>query len=146
MKLNQIGVIHSPYKQKNKAPKQGKFASDISTIEVFEEYQEALDGVESLTHLIVLYWADKADRNALTTTPPWTSETYGIFATRSPNRPNPISFCVAEVVKVEGKTIKAKYLDALDQSPLLDLKAYTPKVDSYPNAHRNDEHFQIDPK
>lgn len=139
MKLKQIGQIHSPYKTKEDAPKQGKFQNDISEIEVFDHYKEALTGVENLSHLIVLYWGDQANRERFETSPPWSTDTFGVFATRSPNRPNPIAFCVVEVVEVTELSIKVKHLDALDKSPLLDIKAYDAAIDAYPHAKRRTE-------
>lgn len=139
MHLKQIGIIHSPYQTKKEAPKQGRFNDDISELEIFDEYKAGLKDVESLTHLIVLYWGSKADRSSLKTTPTWSSEKKGIFSTRSPNRPNPITFCVAEVVQVSENKIQVKNLDALDQSPLLDIKAYSAEIDSYPEAKRKDK-------
>lgn len=138
MQLKQIGVIHSPYKTPEEAPKQGKFEEDISEIEIFDEYKPALKTLDKLTHLVVLYWGSKAKRDKIETQTPWSSEIRGVFATRSPNRPNPIAFCVAEVVEVTSNRIKVRNLDALDKSPLLDIKAYSAEIDSYPEASRKE--------
>ncbi len=62
----------------------------------------------------------------------------GVFSTRSPNRPNPVAFCVAEVVEVKDNCLKVRNLDALDQSPLLDIKAYSAEIDAYPEAKRKE--------
>lgn len=136
MMFKPIGRIHSVYKEKKEAPKQGKFKEVVSEIEIFSDYVAALRGVEGLTHLLVLYWGDQANREVTETIPPWTSEKFGVFSTRSPNRPNPIAFCVVEVVEVQENKLRVKHLDALDQSPLLDIKAYDPEIDCYPEARR----------
>ena len=69
MELKQIGVIHSPYKTTKEAPKQGKFEDTVSEIEIFNEYKAGLTSVEQLSHLIVLYWGNQADRSTLKTKP-----------------------------------------------------------------------------
>ena len=98
IELKQIGIIHSPYQTKEEAPKQGKFDHKISEIELFDEYKVGLKNIEKLTHLIILYWGSQSDRQTLKTKTPWSEETMDVFSTRSPNRPNPVAFCVAEVV------------------------------------------------
>lgn len=138
IELKQIGIIHSPYQTKKEAPKQGKFDHKISEIELFDEYKVGLKNIEKLTHLIILYWGSQADRKPLETKTPWSEETMGVFSTRSPNRPNPVAFCVAEVVEVKDNRLKVRNLDALDQSPLLDIKAYSAEIDAYPEAKRKE--------
>ena len=71
IRLIQIGVIHSPYKSAGDAPFQGRHRNDDSTIEVFEAYEPALLHIEHCSHLIVLYWADRANRKTLQTRTPW---------------------------------------------------------------------------
>lgn len=136
IELKKIGVIHSEYKNKKEAPRQGALSSNISTIEIFPQYVKALKRIDELSHIIVLYWGDKSDRNSLESIPPWEKEdkTYGVFSIRSPNRPNPIALCVCKILSVEDNLIKVTGLDALDGSPLLDIKAYAPELDSYPEA------------
>lgn len=134
MELKKIGVIHSVYENKKDTPRQGMLSSQESTIEVFSEYAKALKKLERLSHVIVLYWGNKADRTAIESTPPWSDESYGVFAIRSPNRPNPIAFCVCKILSVKKNMIKVTGLDALNGSPLLDMKAYSAEIDSYPEA------------
>jgi len=132
--LKQIGVIRSPYREQKDAPFQGGHARDESTLEVFKDYESALRDIEQCSHLIVLYWQDKAKRSALQTRTPWGPETHGVFATRSPNRPNPIGFCVVELLERNGRLLKVRGMDALDGSPLVDIKPYSPQIDSVPHA------------
>ena len=134
IRLIQIGVIHSPYKSAGDAPFQGRHRNDDSTIEVFEAYEPALLHIEHCSHLIVLYWADRANRKTLQTRTPWGPEVHGVFATRSCNRPNTISLCVVELLERKGRFLKVKGMDALDGSPLIDIKPYSPQVDSVQNA------------
>lgn len=124
-KLRQIGVVRSPYKTRKDAPFQGRHTKDIATLEIFEEYEPGLLDIEDCSHLIVLYWLDRGDRSVLKTRTPWGPKVHGVFATRSPNRPNPIGFCVADLVERNGRFLKVRGLDALDDSPLIDIKPYS---------------------
>ncbi len=132
--LKPIGIIHSPYKKKEDAPTQGKLKENKFEIEIYEEYIPALKDIETATHLIVLYWADKADRAILQTNTPFDNKPHGVFATRSPNRPNPINFDVVKLISRQDNILIVKNMDALDKSPLIDLKPYSADIDSIIDA------------
>lgn len=134
MHLVQIGVIRSPYKEKGEAPFQGRKDENLLEITVSPKYLSALKDVETISHLIILYWCHRADRNALQAHTPWDDKPHGIFATRSPNRPNPIAFCIAELVERKNNVLIVKGLDALDQTPLLDIKPYSSEIDAVMEA------------
>lgn len=127
--LKPIGIIRSPYRSMDDAPRQGRFSDKISEIIVFDEYKDGLDGLDECSHIIVLYWMNRANRTKLKVVPPGKMEERGVFSTRSPSRPNPIGLCVVEVVEISGNVLKVRWLDALDGSPLLDIKKYSPEVD-----------------
>ncbi|MFZ7120882.1 MAG: tRNA (N6-threonylcarbamoyladenosine(37)-N6)-methyltransferase TrmO [Eubacteriaceae bacterium] len=129
MELKQIGIIHSPYKESSQAPPQGRMKDELFEIELFDEYLEGLKDVEKVSHLIVLYWCDKAERDVLTVVTPWEDKPHGVFATRSPRRPNPIAFDIVDLVKIDKNKLLVKKMDALDGSPLLDIKPYSEKID-----------------
>ncbi len=129
MKLDQIGVIKSPYKIRTDAPRQGRYSEEISEIIVFEDYLDGLDSVGRHEYLFVLYWQDKAERDKLKVTPPGELEEKGVFSIRSPARPNPIALCLVKVLKIENNSIFVKWLDALDGSPLLDIKPFIKELD-----------------
>lgn len=129
-----IGEVHSKYKERKDAPHQGRHQDDVSTLEVFEPYEPGLKDVERCSHLIVLYLQDRGDREKLQTRTPWGPEVRGVFATRSPNRPNPIGICTVELIERKGRLLTVRWLDALDGSPLLDIKPYSPGVDAAPEA------------
>jgi len=129
LKLNQIGVIKSPYKIRTDAPRQGRYSEEISEIIVFEDYLDGLDSIGRHEYLFVLYWQDKAERDKLKATPPGESEEKGVFSIRSPARPNPIALCLVKVLKIENNSIFVKWLDALDGSPLLDIKPFIKELD-----------------
>lgn len=129
-----IGVAHTPYDDTHDAPRQGRMSDAEAVIEVREEYAPALKDVELASHLIVLYWAHMARRDVLQTVTPWGPETRGVFACRSPSRPNPISLCVVELVRREGDRLIVRGLDAADGSPVLDIKPYSAHIDGVPDA------------
>jgi tRNA-Thr(GGU) m(6)t(6)A37 methyltransferase TsaA len=109
-------------------------------IRVFPEFCEGLKGVEEYSHLTVLYWIHLCDtvkdRRTLLVYPRkhTINVLTGVFACRSPSRPNPIGLCVVELVKRENCTLTVKGLDALENSPIIDIKPYIPKIDSVQNA------------
>lgn len=134
MELKRIGMIHSPFKTREEAPKSGRLTDRLSEIEIFDEYAEGLLDIETASHLIVLYWFDRANRDCLIVKPPRDDQPHGVFVTRSPCRPNPIAVSVVDFVERKGNRIVVKGLEALDQTPLLDVKMYNAESDSFPDA------------
>ena len=84
--------------------------------------------------MILLYWLHSAKDYFLLVKTPWNSELHGLFATRSPNRPNPIGFSVVELIEINGNRLKVKGLDAVEGTPLLDIKPYLPEIDVKTNV------------
>jgi tRNA-Thr(GGU) m(6)t(6)A37 methyltransferase TsaA len=134
MQLTPIGVIRSPYKERGQAPRQGHLSEDETTLEIFPKFAVALKDIERNHHLIVLYWGDRANRETLQSRTPFSEVPVGVFSSRSPNRPNPIAFCVADLIRQEGNRLIVRGVDALDGSPLLDIKPYVPAIDCIPEA------------
>ncbi|MEW5762248.1 MAG: tRNA (N6-threonylcarbamoyladenosine(37)-N6)-methyltransferase TrmO [Bacillota bacterium] len=134
MTLTPIGVIRSPYRAKEEAPYQGRFSEKVAELEVYPEFMPGLKDVEQATHLIVLYWCHLARRDILQTKTPWGPEIRGVFACRSPSRPNPIGFCVAELLEVKENRLLVRGVDAVDGSPLIDIKPYSSDLDSVSGA------------
>ena len=129
-----MGVIHSPYREPGEAPRQGCFSDRTVELEIYPRFAEGLKDVEQATHLIVLYWCHQACRDTLQTRTPFGPEIRGVFACRSPSRPNPIAFCVAELLEVKENRLLVRGVDALDGSPLIDIKPYSSEVDSVPGV------------
>lgn len=129
MKLKSIGIIHSPYKKREDAPHQGRYFDKLSKITIFEEYKDAMDCMDQNKYYFILYWLDRADRNKLKGIPPGKNEEKGVFSIRSPIRPNPIALCLVELISINGNVLTVKWLDALDGSPLLDIKPFRPEID-----------------
>jgi tRNA-Thr(GGU) m(6)t(6)A37 methyltransferase TsaA len=134
MQLTPIGVIHSPYKQRGDAPRQGRLSDNEITLEIYPQFAVALKDVARCSHLIVLYWGDRANRETLQSRTPFSDVPVGVFSSRSPNRPNPIAFCVADLIRQENNRLIVRGVDALDDSPLLDIKAYVPAIDCLPET------------
>jgi tRNA-Thr(GGU) m(6)t(6)A37 methyltransferase TsaA len=131
MELNLIGVIHSPYKDRKECPPQGR--EEICEIEISGQYGDGLKDIDGFSHLILLYWLHSTKDYSLLVKTPWDSEPHGVFATRSPNRPNALGFSVVELIEREGNKLKVKGLDALEETPHIDIKPYLPEIDSKTN-------------
>jgi tRNA-Thr(GGU) m(6)t(6)A37 methyltransferase TsaA len=125
-----IGTIRTPWQSRADCPKNGRGSEAVCTIEVNEPYGAALAGVEAFSHLVVVYFMDRARRDLVLQVPRHLGEPRGTFALRSPVRPNPIALSVVRLVKIEGNRLEVIGLDCLDETPLLDLKPYYPSVDS----------------
>ena len=136
MELNRIGMVHSPYQSLQQIPRQGFFSEEESVIEIDEAYAPALEHVEESEWLTVLYWAHLAERDRLVTTPPSGVRSCGVFACRSPHRPNPLSLCAVKLLRREGRRLFVRHLDALDGSAVVDIKPY---VDAVALARAEDE-------
>jgi tRNA-Thr(GGU) m(6)t(6)A37 methyltransferase TsaA len=129
-----IGRVHTPWTRREDCPKNARESNAVCTIEVDPRWREALSGVETCTHLLVLYWMDRARRDLVLQVPRHLGETRGTFALRSPVRPNPIAASVVRPVSVAGCTLSVVGLDCLDGTPLIDLKPYFASVDAVPDA------------
>lgn len=109
-------------------------------IRIYPEFKSGLKGIDGFSHIIILYWIHlrdtKEDRSTLLVYPrrhKVNIET-GVFACRSPSRPNPIGLCVAELLEVKDNLIIVKGLDAIEGSPIVDIKPYIPAIDAVLNA------------
>jgi tRNA-Thr(GGU) m(6)t(6)A37 methyltransferase TsaA len=129
MELKPIGIINSPYKTKEDAPRQGRYSDKLSKITVFDEYLEGIQDIQRHKYYYIFYWLDKAERDKLKGIPPGKTEERGVFSIRSPIRPNPIALCLIELIKVERNVLTVKWLDALDGSLIIDIKPFWPETD-----------------
>ncbi|MCW7076813.1 MAG: tRNA (N6-threonylcarbamoyladenosine(37)-N6)-methyltransferase TrmO [Candidatus Syntrophoarchaeum sp.] len=129
MKLEPIGIIHTPYKTPSECPHQTARSNAICEVEVFDEFEPGLTDIEGFSHLILLYWLHKSDGYQLMVTTPWDTEAHGLFTTRSPRRPNPIGVSVVKLLERAGNILKVEGVDAVDGTPLIDIKPYVPQFD-----------------
>ena len=125
--LKIIGVVHSPYKTTADAPFQGN--DKISKIEISKEYEGGLKDIEGFTHLHVFYWLHKSKGFSLLVITPWDTMSHGLFTTRSPHRPNPIGHAVVELVEQKDNILSVRGLDAIEGTPVMDIKPYIKKLD-----------------
>ena len=125
-----IGIIYTPYSQKEDTPIQGCFAqSNKGYIELNPEFAEGLRDVQGFSYLILLYYFHKAAGYALLTKPFLDKDKKGIFAIRHYNRPNPIGFSIVRLYRVRGNILDIGGVDMIDGTPLLDIKPYVPQFD-----------------
>ena len=129
MQLQEIGIVRNAYKNLTDIPRQGRMSEEVSAVEIHPEFADGLLRIEQNKYLIVLYWAHLAKRDILKTLPPASKEIHGVFASRSPGRPNPLSLCIVELIERNGDILRVKGLDALDGSSIIDIKPYT-KMDA----------------
>lgn len=109
-------------------------------LRIFPEFCSGLRGINGFSHLIILYWIhlrdNEEERRTITVFPrrhEVNVET-GVFACRSPSRPNPIGLCVVKLVNIEDCVLTVTGLDAFEGSPVIDIKPYIPHIDAYPEA------------
>jgi len=129
-----IGRIRTPWSRREDCPKNARQSDAVCTIEVDPRYAAALHGVESCSHLLVLYWMDKSRRDLVLQVPHHYGEPRGTFSLRSPARPNPIAASVATLLQISGNQLSVVGLDCLDGTPLIDIKPYFASTDSVPDA------------
>src|SRR5262245_1071020 len=129
-----IGRIRTPWTRREDCPKNARQSDAVCTIEVDRRWTAALAGVETCSHLVVLYWMDRARRDLVVQVPAHYGTGRGTFALRSPVRPNPIALSIVRLIRVEGTRLSVIGLDCLDNTPLIDLKPYFASTDSVPDA------------
>lgn len=135
--LRFIGVIRTPWPTPSDCPKNSAERKDVEAkIEVSPLFAPGLKDIALFDHLIALYWLDQSRRDLIVQSPSHLDAPRGVFALRSPVRPNPIGLSVIELVSVADNVLTIRNIDCADGTPLLDLKPYFPTTDSYPDARR----------
>jgi tRNA-Thr(GGU) m(6)t(6)A37 methyltransferase TsaA len=129
-----IGRIHTPWRRREDCPKNGRETQELCTIDLDPRWAAGLEGLETVSHVLVLYWMDKARRDLVVQSPRHYAERRGTFALRSPVRPNPIAAAVVRLVGIEGNRLSVVGLDCMDNTPLLDIKPYFASTDAVPEA------------
>ena len=130
-----IGIIRTPFADTAGMPVQAVGAVGVQgTIELDPVYAEGLADLLGFSHLVLLYHLDRMSGARLTVVPFLDDQAHGIFATRSPARPNPIGLSTVRLVGIVGTTIRIEDVDMLDGTPLLDIKPYVPQLDDRADA------------
>ena len=125
-----IGVVRSPFATLAGMPIQTVAAAGIAaTIELEPSYAAGLADIDQFSHLLVISHLHLMQGYALTVTPFMDTQPHGVFATRSPRRPNPIGLSIVRLVRIEGATLHIEEVDLVDGTPVLDIKPYVPQLD-----------------
>jgi tRNA-Thr(GGU) m(6)t(6)A37 methyltransferase TsaA len=132
--LYYIGRIRTPWQRREDCPKNARGSDAVCTVELDPRWAEGLKGLDTVSHVLLLYWMDQARRDLLLQSPRHYAEHRGTFALRSPARPNPIAVSVARLLRIDGNRLSVVGLDCLDNTPLLDIKPYFASTDSVPDA------------
>jgi len=128
-----IGIIHTPFNTMNGMPIQASAAQGVrGQVEVYPEFARGLTDIEGFSHIILLYHFHKVTEYKLMATPFLDSRPHGIFATRAPKRPNAIGISVVRLLSRDQNMLQIENVDMLNETPLLDIKLYTPEFDCHP--------------
>jgi tRNA-Thr(GGU) m(6)t(6)A37 methyltransferase TsaA len=130
--FNPIGIVHSPFKTKNDIDQQkyrGPQGYDHvrGELEIFAEYQLGLEDTDGFSHLIIIFAFHESKGGKLEAHPPRGDKKRGVFATRSPNRPNAIGLTIVKLEKRQDNILKVSGIDMIESTPILDIKPYTPR-------------------
>jgi tRNA-Thr(GGU) m(6)t(6)A37 methyltransferase TsaA len=134
-----IGRIASPWTAREACPKNMRAARETgqgATLQVDAAYRDGLRGLERASHVVILTWLHHAPRNLIVQKPRHAAEAKGVFALRSPARPNPVGLHVARLLSIDAVSgrLHLDAIDVLDGTPVIDLKPYFPSVDAIPEA------------
>ena len=138
LQLTPIGIVHSPWRDKRSAPRQPSEARGVAgTIELRPggSFEHALSDLQEWSHVWVLFWFHLNRGWHSKVLPPRSDRKRGVFATRSPHRPNPLGLSVLALERVAGRTLYVRDLDILDQTPVFDIKPYVAYSDAPPDAN-----------
>lgn len=134
--IEQIGIIHSPYKTKDECPIQCNVnPKGKGQIVVFPEYEKGLETIETFSHIILFYIFDKAGGIKLSRPTFLDDSSHGVFASRHPCRPNSIGISIVKLEKRNKNILEVSGIDILDNTPLIDIKPYIPRFDYFDNAN-----------
>lgn len=124
-----IGRITSPFKDNVGVPRQAIGASEVrATIEVFDEFSAGLKDLEGFSHIVVVFHLHRVASPSLVAHPPWDGKEHGVFATRSPYRPNPIGLSIVQLERIDRNILHISGVDMMDGTPVLDIKPYIPAL------------------
>ena len=127
--MQPVGTVRSPYLETSQIPKGcGAKHEAEGVLEILPEFEPGLTDIEGFSHLYVIWVFDKSEVYALLGTPPTDTQPHGVFATRSPYRPNPIGLTVVRLLGREGARLRVAGVDMLDGTPILDIKPYLSSV------------------
>jgi len=127
--MHPIGYVRSPYSETSQIPKGCGAQHDAEgVLELLPDYEQGLTDIDGFSHVFVLWVFDRVDGFELVCTPPTDTRPHGVFATRSPRRPNPIGLTVVRLLGREGTRLRVAGVDMLDGTPILDIKPYLSSI------------------
>jgi tRNA (adenine37-N6)-methyltransferase len=130
-----IGIIHTPHNTCEGTPIQPVYAQDQEgEVELFGDYAEGIQDLDGFDRIWLIYAFHHAPSGKIRVVPFRDNREHGVFATRSPSRPNPIGFSCVRLLGIEDRTLRVSGVDMLEGTPLLDIKPYVPEFDSFPDA------------
>ena len=134
-----IGTVRSPYTRRDDCPKNMGAARERgfpAEIEIAEPFRAGLLGLAGFSHIVILTWLHHAPRNLIVQKPRHATDAKGVFALRTPARPNPVGLHMARMTAMDMRTgiLGLEAIDVLDGTPVIDIKPYFPSVDSIPDA------------
>jgi tRNA-Thr(GGU) m(6)t(6)A37 methyltransferase TsaA len=134
-----IGVVRSPWSRREDCPKNMREARERgqpATIEILPAFQQGLKGLDAASHVAVLTWLHHAPRNLIVQKPRHATDARGVFALRTPVRPNPVGLHIARLLEVDpaSGTLRLEAIHVLDGTPVVDIKPYFPTTDAVPEA------------
>jgi tRNA-Thr(GGU) m(6)t(6)A37 methyltransferase TsaA len=133
--IRPIGIIHTPFTDKEKTPIQPSRSEAVGRVEVYPEFADGLQDVDGLSHIILLYVFHRSSGYTLTVKPFLDDQQRGLFATRYPARPNPIGLSIVRLLERRENTLVVEGIDVLDGTPLIDIKPYVPDFDIRTDVH-----------
>jgi len=128
--IRSIGIIESPYDEGDDMPIQPGFSEAIGKVIVDKSYLKGLKHLDGFSHIIILYYFDRAKTVELEVAPYLDADPKGIFAIRYPNRPNKIGLSIVELLKIDQNVLTVKGIDVLNRTPLIDIKPFVPEFDT----------------
>ena len=129
LSMQPIGYVRSPYRDTQEIPRGlGAKHEAEGVFEIRAEFEPGLTDIEGFSHLLVIWAFDRSEGCDLVVTPPSDDQPHGVFATRSPRRPNPIGLTVVELLRREGPVLHVRGVDMLEGTPILDLKPYLSNI------------------
>jgi tRNA (adenine37-N6)-methyltransferase len=129
LSMQPIGYVRSPFAETKEIPKGlGAKHETEGILEILTEFELGLTDIEGFSHLFVIWAFDRSQGYELVGTPPTDTRPHGVFATRSPRRPNPIGLTVVELLSREGPVLRVRGVDMLDGTPILDIKPYLSSI------------------
>jgi tRNA-Thr(GGU) m(6)t(6)A37 methyltransferase TsaA len=132
-----VGAVHSPWKTREECPKnlrQARERGGMGSLFIAEPYRAGLQGIKVGSRIIILSWFDRARRDLIVQHPRHAERPTGVFALRSPVRPNPVGLHVVTVTKIDqaNGNVEIDAIDLLDGTPIIDIKPYYPSIDAFP--------------